>query len=681
MYTMDDFWVPTLGSTSKLRPSQRFPDGWVTESERLQTFVEAPLDLAEGFGEEPTTPIVLVSAPGAVGKSTLAREIATCTGAVLIDLAKSDAVGASTITGGLAWTRLFEEFIDGNVALLIDGLDEARIRVTQDSFVAFLRDIHQLAHAERKAITLFGRTAAIEDTWLYLSEMGVEPAVLEIQFYQHAEAIEFVGRQTQFLRAEDRQNIAATADADRKAAELILDSYRKDAREDGDRFVGYAPVLIAVARRIAAERNPVALVQQLATGAEGPSLKRIVDAILEREKTKLDSLDFTDERLKACLYGRDEQVERLISAVYGIDHKPALPEMNQQDAKTYAEALATWVPDHAFTDGTGIRPSSEVFGGFIAAEALKREWSSAIVRSRELEKVNPFLWRFALPECWTDPHTGEVESDAATHHVRLADLGLSFASVRAQLAHGEAAHLSVDADQEVREADAEITRDIRNGTRLLYVETDYEGTLYFGSRIGDVAVSGEMLKIVLSGPENCLIAPVDLDVEEIDAGESGLVVEGPRHGRDTPDSAVNLRCGAFKWLSDSLSVRPGVQLAVAWPGSELFPWRNYRMPELPPDVDDELRERLLRLRKILVLFRARGKDQLAKLKKAIDHKRRAGGSGAAVRDLLLEEGVLLESGRLYVLDTDRLGEVLGLSFQDIQLAMVNAKTIEFLQRI
>lgn len=131
---------------------------------------------------------------------------------------------------------------------------------------------------------------------------------------------------------------------------------------------------------------------------------------------------------------------------------------------------------------------------------------------------------------------------------------------------------------------------------------------------------------------------------------------------DLAPAVVRLRCSTFNWHSDALTVRPKVELAVDWPGSEVFPWHSYRKPEIPDGIDAELGERLRRLRRILILFRARGKGQMAKFKRAIDHERRSRGSGAAVRRRLLEEGILFEEGRFYVLDTSKLSEVMSLTF-------------------
>ena len=79
----------------------------------MEAFKEAPLDLSDEFEHQfgpGANPLILVSAPGAVGKTTLAREIAYRTGAIYLDLAQSEPVGGYTFTGDLVNSGLYEHW-------------------------------------------------------------------------------------------------------------------------------------------------------------------------------------------------------------------------------------------------------------------------------------------------------------------------------------------------------------------------------------------------------------------------------------------------------------------------------------------------------------------------------------------------------------------------------------------
>src|SRR5437660_12598946 len=138
-YTLDDLWVPRLRGV--VRPSVK-PDlpGWSTEAVPNPSFVEAALHLRAGY-DDLTSPVWFVAAPGAVGKSTLAKEISARTGATYLDLAKADTVAGNYLTGGLVKNKLLTAWQQDKTAILIDALDEARLRVTQQSFDDFLNDV------------------------------------------------------------------------------------------------------------------------------------------------------------------------------------------------------------------------------------------------------------------------------------------------------------------------------------------------------------------------------------------------------------------------------------------------------------------------------------------------------------------------------------------------------------
>jgi hypothetical protein len=55
------------------------------------------------------------------------------------------------------------------------------------------------------------------------------------------------------------------------------------------------------------------------------------------------------------------------------------------------------------------------------------------------------------------------------------------------------------------------------------------------------------------------------------------------------------------------------------------------------------------------------------------------GSGAAVLDHLLKQGILSLKGRLYYLDSDALAAKVGASYTDCMTRSFNSKTIEFVK--
>ena len=185
-YAIDKFWVPRLAGV--VQPSSALTlSGWSVEQTTNPSFVETDLHLQESFGGL-DAPIWLVAAPGAVGKSTLAKQISAQTGAVYLNLAKAKTVGGDYLTGGLVKNKLLTSWQDQKTTILIDALDEARLRVTQNSFVDFLNDVENLARGRSVPAVLFGRVGVIEEAWLILYENGLDCPILDIDFFDEARA-------------------------------------------------------------------------------------------------------------------------------------------------------------------------------------------------------------------------------------------------------------------------------------------------------------------------------------------------------------------------------------------------------------------------------------------------------------------------------------------------------------
>ena len=294
---------------------------------------------------------MLVSAPGAVGKSTLARQIAFRTGSIYIDLAKSEPVGGNTLSGGLARSGLYSLWENDKLTVMIDGLDEAKLRVTDEGFQAFLSDIGVLSRERQTQTVVFGRTKTVEDAWLYIPA-HYQVAVLEIGYYGIEASIEFA-RTTLNGRYPGRLPFASV---DLEALTLLLERLRSQTEGDENRFAGYAPVLQAVAERVASEDNPINLINELKAGAQSPiTLQSITLSILKREQGKLNQIQLQDPTLHERLYTPEEQLTRLVARTYQTA-PPTLPDMSPDDLKTYSEIVGPWLEDHPFLAGGDLTP-------------------------------------------------------------------------------------------------------------------------------------------------------------------------------------------------------------------------------------------------------------------------------------------------------------------------------------
>jgi len=668
-YTIRDFWSSRL-SVQRI-PSANLISGWSFVDQGFSTFREAPLGLSAELNVDADpfrSAIVLVSAPGAVGKSTLARQIAFETGAVYVDLAKAEPVGANTFIGGLVKSGLYAGWQDGIIGVLIDGLDEARLRVTQEAFEAFLRDVDQLSGERSVPTVLFGRTGAIQEAWLHLSNSSV----LEIGYYGPAVALDFAEA---LLRA--KRPSVAHAVSERRAIELLLSRLREQTETDGDRFAGYAPVLQAVAQRVIEEGNASALVAEIEAGAQPVTLNTVVAAILERERGKLSALQFSNQQLADKLYLPDEQLDRLIASIYGLPRPPAPAGLSPTDARIYDDALKTWLSEHPFLGGRDM-PASAVFDAVIAARALKHIDSAELALNRELARgaasANPFLADFYAPR----EKNGELTFLPPQH------IGVIYSSLRARLSIGDTASLLVEAPDEGREdellrAEVEITLGRRGSDRAQYLrfESDQTGPIRLGAQVEDVDITVPHTRVEIGpGTEALLIAPISVQCEALALTAERLIVET---AKDRSDAAVFLEAARYEGTITSVPVLRGqVSLSTSWPDVLRHPWTSFAANPTPAS-DPRIDEALRRLRKFVIAFRSHSKGNLARYRDKLDHARMTKGSGRAILDSMLRRGVLSIDRTMYVLDPDKLSDLAGTNYTDCMARRFSPQAIEFVR--
>ena len=671
-YTLKDFWIPRLGVTES-QDSAPLVKGWSFIKEGLDTFKEAPIAPSPELGSNhtpETSPIILVSAPGAVGKSTLARQIAYETGSIYLDLATADPVGANTLSGGLARSNLYIPWTSGDVAILLDGLDEARLRVTQEAFESFLSDVAHLSVGRAVPTVLLGRTGAIQEAWLILTvnENTDNVSVFEIGYYSAEESVEFAAATLRVAKPDSPHHTV-----ERRCLELLLREIRNQTDSDGDRFAGYAPVLQAVAKRVEQEGNPSALVSQIEGGGQPVTLNTVATAILEREQGKLSNVPFEDPELGKSLYSPTEQLDRLVARVYNLP-PPALPEMSVADTQTYSNLLDTWVDEHPFLEASRNSPSSAVFDALISTQALRSPLSAASALQRELRRgasVNPFLSEFYFSKGFSS--------------IPLEHIGVVYASLRSRLSLGDTASLTVagseDDDEEAAlQAEVEITysRSGSDDPRNLRLATEQVGKLYLGSHLEDVDVFLPDTRVEIGpGSEAVLVAPVNIQCKDLSIITDKVIVEKP----SDQEVAVFLEADLFSGtqIASLPVIRGNVELGVCWPGATAYPWSNFSVEPTIPE-DPRLDEALRRFRKFVIEFRSHSNHGLARFSGKINHARMTKGTGQAVLDLMVEEGILNRSQTRYFLKIDRLSELTGATYVDCAMRRFNDKAIAFVQK-
>jgi hypothetical protein len=687
-YSIDNFWRPRFSSvTAQTQPSPL--QGWNIASERSSAFVEATLSLRPEFSDL-TQSIWLIAAPGAVGKSTLAKEICAATSAVYLDLATAATVAGNYLVGGLVKAGLWTAWQAGQSTLLVDALDEARLRVTQSSFEDFLADVANVAGTRGVPIVLLGRVGIVEEAWAILNEKsGLNPPIFDIELFQGTQAKTFVHAAIQRLA----KSVEPTTDKPiyphlksalvthtsvyEKAVTSFVDHLTSETSGDGRQFSGYAPVLEAVATVIASESNPGKIDDAIESMFQGQVLSRVTSAVMSREAGKLSmQLAVTMPNVNPTgLYEAKEQLSRLASLILGTGG-PKLPSSLPQEAIAgYEAAVQSLLPQHPFLDGRTQKPAGAVFGACILAAALTSDDVDLALAAQRLasggaNKPNPFLLTF---------YKQALEGQEV---IRAEHVGLLYASLEATARAGETVRLNAEAEGEDSLA-IEMSLLRQNDKEEIHEFSTIAGSeLRFGRRVEGINIDADGVDVELGdGGQLELVAPVTLKGRNLTLNCGEIVVK-PSHSK-LDDQVVYIE--ATEAITDTglrpPIVRPGAKLQVAWPDSKVYPWTPFSSKG-GEDSDPRMADAQRALRRLCISFRSHSKGRLARYKGKVEHFRMTKGMlGISLRQRLVAEGVLSLEGPMYFLEPNVLGDRVGVSFQDLKLKNYSPQSRAYLQSV
>ena len=667
--------------------------------ERGKPYIEPSFTKNEFATEKPQ--VILVSAVGATGKSALAQELSQRLSLPLLDLGKHKPVGDNTLTGLLTnafsveqLSPIFQGISSGQYGVIIDGIDEGRSKTTEQAFQAFLDDIANLCSgAKSPSFVLLGRTQILEECWLYLTDKGISTGLLTIDPFDLAQAQNYIDSFTNGLSSAQATQYQEARDA--ILTKLSTAFSTGDDKKTGSflSFIGYPPVLDAIVTLLDKERNYHRLKEKLndssPNNVEIELLHKIAVYILAREREEkvipnivtpllADLPPGTASEIGATIFTPEEQCVRLVAHCLG--EAISLKRISQSPLNVrYEEQLAAFLPEHPFISG--------------------REFRNVIFEAVALASLavsdEPHYHGLALQ--YIDSHRHSyylvylLALVAPDGKIPLALLRGLLAAALEFKATNAAVELSV-IGPDIEESnpsdliDVQIELVIGNSddpakTFSFQCALTDGDSVHLGSRLSFAYIHLPCEVIMGGAREIELTAPVEISAAAIALRAQELILRT----QPTSNAEKHVVLETIQLNSDvtALTVH-GVDFAVAVQEMDglQYPLVQHAEQKTRPPQDNALREKYLRLRKILTHFRSHSKGALAKLSDKIENPRVAGNPiGQAVLSRLVSDDVLQLHGPLYFLQQDQVHAHLGITWPELRKGVLSEKLLQYLRSI
>lgn len=331
---------------------------------------------------------ILFSAPGAVGKTALAKHIAYTYGGLYWSVSSpiigkavfagviSHAIGIGTGKGALS-DEFYNNLKTGQNLLILDAFDEAALTSGRDGVYEFIKEIGNiLTTSTVPSIILTARTEMADFIECICAEMNFGITRYDIDYFKEDDAPIFIKKYLQFRNITVTPALQATIDDN-----ITEIRARLDENSDLRSFIGYAQVLIILARQIEKGNTSRIRFPHRTENAPNRLIADIIQQLIYREQCKLEDFKhgIRDKYIRNglvslidSLYNKQEQLLRLQyyitcdGAITLNDYKEC-SALLQEDQAAYLELLKTWLPEHVFISKQSILP---IFGDYMLAESL-----------------------------------------------------------------------------------------------------------------------------------------------------------------------------------------------------------------------------------------------------------------------------------------------------------------------
>ncbi len=303
---------------------------------------------------------ILFSAPGATGKSALAKYLSYTFNGLLWDLSKIR-IGENSFTGTIIQSIGNEQYSDfikrlnnSDALLVIDAFDEAEMISGRKMINSFILEINKsVSGCVTPQVILLARTETAQAIAAFCKENKIAISHYEIGFFTEGQAKEFV------ISTLNNRGKRVTP-AKKECVVQYFTRIRQTIRDENEinSFIGYAPVLETIATDIGDEDNTAKILSSLQFGTHSIDfVSNIMLKLLERESGKVKSAFQLKCETRGCdfdqwqsLYSEEEQLVRIMYYIIFNDidagfNPNRIPAALFPD---YLDILQGIIPQHPF---------------------------------------------------------------------------------------------------------------------------------------------------------------------------------------------------------------------------------------------------------------------------------------------------------------------------------------------
>jgi hypothetical protein len=677
---------------------QRPMDSFSIAQHPPQPYIEPTFTKSEFATEKPQ--VILVSAVGATGKSALAQVLSNRLNLPLLNLGKHKPVGDNTLTGLLTnafdvqqLSPIFGGLLAGQYGVIVDGVDEGRSKTTEQAFQAFLDDIAKLCKgAASPTFVLLGRTQILEECWLYLTDKGVSTGLLTIDPFDLDQARNYIDSFTDGLNSAQASQYQEARDAILRKLSSAFSASSATPNDNFLSFIGYPPVLDAIVTLLHEERNYHRLEERLTDSAsndvEIELLHKIAQYILNRERDEKVIPNIVEPLLaevspslagnKDGIFTAEEQCARLIAHCLG--EPISLKRISQASLNVqYEDQLAAFLPEHPFISGREFRNVIfEAVALAVLAVSNDTGYHDLALRyfdSRRHSYYLVYLLALMAPE-GIIPLTFLRAVLAAALEFKATNASVELRVIGPDLEEASPTGI-IDVQIELivgGSSDKAKTFSFRCGLKE-------KESVSLGNRLSSAYITLPCEVILGGGREIELTAPIEISALSIVLAAPSLILRTqPASGMD---KHILLESGNLKAEVTGMTSH-GVEFAIVVQDMSglQHPLVQHAEQRAKAPQDSALREKYLRLRKILTHFRSHSKGALAKYRDKVENPRVAGNpAGEAVLRRLVTDGVLVLENPMYFLQQEQVHTHLGITWPELRKGIISEKLLQYLRSI